>query len=186
MRRPLVSLVAAAGFMILLAIPVSACTSARAASPPCPTTSPPNRATWPSPPTSRTRTPTRSRSWPSETAPPRNRLAKLRAVLAGDAPFGAGRMRPHPTATRWPSPSRSGATRFPQRRQRGHRPAPATDPGRVRRLGRPLYVGGKTAETADYFNAVSAPTPTCWSLYSNSVGAPPAGIPAWSWRCPSF
>ena len=161
MRRPLVSLVAAAGFMILLAIPVLGLHIGQSGVATLPDKLPSKQgylavaANFPN-----------QDPYPVEIvavgggpAAPTD-MSKLQAVLAGDSRFGPGQIQTAPDGTtvaltvpiRGDAVSRRDVDAVTDLRQHV---IPAAFAG----SGAKVYVGGKTAETADYFHAVTTPTP---------------------------
>ena len=161
MRRPLVSLVAAAGFMILLAIPVLGLHIGQS-----------GVATLPDNLPSKQGYLAVAANFPNQDPYPveivavgggpaaRTDMSKLQAVLAGDTRFGPGQIQTAPDGTtvaltvpiRGDAVSRRDVDAVTDLRQQL---IPAAFAG----SGAKVYVGGKTAETADYFHAVTTPTP---------------------------
>ena len=161
MRRPLISLVAAAGFMILLAIPVLGLHIGQS-----------GVATLPDNLASKQGYLAVSANFPDQDPYPveivavgggptaRTDMAKLRAVLAGDNRFGPGQIQTAPDGTtlaltapiRGDAVSRRDVNAITSLRQQLIPAAFADSDAQV-------YVGGQTAETADYFHAVTTPTP---------------------------
>jgi uncharacterized membrane protein YdfJ with MMPL/SSD domain len=161
MRRPLVSLVAAAGFMILLAIPVLGLHIGQN-----------GVATLPDHLPSKQGYLAVAANFPDQDPYPveivavgpgpaaRTDMYRLQAILAGDERFGPGPIQTAADGTtvaltvpiRGDAVSRPDVNAITDLR---HQLIPAAFAG----SGAKVYVGGKTAETADYFHAVTTPTP---------------------------
>ena len=161
MRRPLLSLVAAAGFMVLLATPVLGLHVGQS-----------GVATLPDNLPSKQGYLAVAANFPNQDPYPveivavsggpaaRTDMSKLQAVLAGNTRFGPGRIQTAADGTtlaltvpiRGDAVSRSDVNAITDLRQQ-------VIPAAFADSGAKVYVGGKTAETADYFHAVTTPTP---------------------------
>ncbi len=159
LRRPVLSLVLSAGLMLALAVPVLGLHIGASGVTTLPDDLPSKQGylalqrKFPARARTRPRSSSRAEPRPS---PPTSRARRRLAPTPGSGPADPDRAPNARLAADGAGPRRRGQR--PRGRRRA-RPAQARAPAAFAGTGARVFVGGKTAENADYFDAVTNPTP---------------------------